>query len=251
MTAYHGGKQRIGLEIAENIHLLSIILEDHSNFKIKGYCEPFCGMLGVYKHIPELFDDHKPKLKYVAGEINESVVKMWDASKNGWKPPSTTTEEEYDRLKNSKSSYLKGFIGHAYGFGGIYFGSYRNKYLNFSTNNQSSNQVIDIGKILDDNNINVTNGDYRQFSKLKGYIIYCDPPYSCYNRYYDDKNTRLKFDHDVFWNWCRDMSKYNIVFVSEYKAPNDFKLVYSKNSIVNYAGKKKKNIESLYVIHSI
>ena len=57
MSSYHGGKQRIGLEIAENIHLVSTIIEEHTDFVIKGYCEPFCGMLGVYRHIPELFSE--------------------------------------------------------------------------------------------------------------------------------------------------------------------------------------------------
>lgn len=41
-----------------------------------GYLEPFCGILGVYQHIPRLFQDH-PSLKYRAGDINESVIKIW------------------------------------------------------------------------------------------------------------------------------------------------------------------------------
>ena len=51
MTLYAGGKKRIGEEIANVIYDIS----NESNFKIKGYCEPFCGMMGVYQHIPELW----------------------------------------------------------------------------------------------------------------------------------------------------------------------------------------------------
>jgi hypothetical protein len=64
MCSYHGGKQRIGKRLSSVIADESLVIEDEYDFKIKGYCEPFCGMLGVYKHIPDLFEDHKPKLKY-------------------------------------------------------------------------------------------------------------------------------------------------------------------------------------------
>ena len=49
MTSYHGGKQRIGKVLAEIIYKTSIALED-KDLKIRGYCEPFCGMLGMYRH---------------------------------------------------------------------------------------------------------------------------------------------------------------------------------------------------------
>ena len=70
MCSYHGGKQRIGKRLSSIIADQSLDIEDEYDFKIKGYCEPFCGMLGVYKHIPDLFDDHKPKLKYKLSQYN-------------------------------------------------------------------------------------------------------------------------------------------------------------------------------------
>ena len=75
MTCYNGGKQRIGKRLSAIISEESLDIEDEYDFAIKGYCEPFCGMLGVYQHIPELFDNHVPKLKYKAGDINKSVLK--------------------------------------------------------------------------------------------------------------------------------------------------------------------------------
>ena len=59
MTYFLGGKKRIGEEISYYIYNIS----NDSDFIIKGYCEPFCGMMGVYNHIPKLFEKHKPKLK--------------------------------------------------------------------------------------------------------------------------------------------------------------------------------------------
>jgi site-specific DNA-adenine methylase len=99
MTSYHGGKQKIGKELAKIIYETSLEISEDENFKIKGYCEPFCGMLGVYKHIPELFKDNKPKLKYKAGDMNKSVIMMWKAAQKGWKPPTSCSEEHYNELK--------------------------------------------------------------------------------------------------------------------------------------------------------
>jgi site-specific DNA-adenine methylase len=80
MTSYHGGKQKFGKEIAYEIFLNSLdILEKQNNIEIKGYCEPFCGMMGVYQHIHDIFDN---KIKYKAGDLNESVILLWKKLKN-------------------------------------------------------------------------------------------------------------------------------------------------------------------------
>jgi len=121
MTSYHGGKQRIGSQLAEIVFFLTNQLENDDLIEVKGYCEPFCGMLGVYQHIPKLFQYHIPKFEYKAGDTNESVIKMWQNAQKGWKPPTKTTKTEYDNLKDAPSSALKGYIGHQYSYGGQYF----------------------------------------------------------------------------------------------------------------------------------
>ena len=92
MTSYHGGKQKFGKEIAYEIFLNSI----DRNIEIKGYCEPFCGMMGVYQHIHDIFDN---KIKYKAGDLNESVILLWKKLKTGWKPPKKISENEYNEIK--------------------------------------------------------------------------------------------------------------------------------------------------------
>ena len=96
-----------------------------------------------------------------------------------------------------------------------------------------------------------------QFSKLKNFVIYCDPPYkddkSSY--YFDEENNRLSFDHIVFWKWCLKMSKNNIIFVSEYKCPikdRRIKKIFQKK--VNLTGASptnRKRVEKLYVISDL
>lgn len=246
MTAYHGGKQFIGKKIAEVIYDISIEIEKDENFEIKGYCEPFCGMLGVYQHIPSLFKKY-PQLKYKAGDINRSVILMWKESQKGWKPPTKCTEEYYNKLKyNNKDSAEKGFIGHQCAFGGIYFGSYALKYGKSPNSiKQGSNNVKKVTEKV--KNVKFSYGEYTQFSNLKGYIIYCDPPYSKTFQY------KKSFNNNKFWEWCDIMSKYNIVFISEYDKPKDIEadLVFSKTSKLtgNFIKKDNKSrTEKLYVI---
>ena len=79
------------------------------------------------------------------------------------------------------------------------------------------------------------------------YIIYCDPPYpNTYYKHYGKDN----IDHDDFWNWCRKMSKDNIVFVSSYTAPKDFEEIFSSTHKLTgvVASGSKKRVEKLFLL---
>ena len=249
MTSYHGGKQRIGRDIAENIYHIATMMEDEDNFSFRGYCEPFTGMCGVYQHIPELFGDHRSRLTYKAGDINKSVIMMWQAAQKGWKPPTQCSKSEFERLRYSKPSAKKGFIGHQCSFGSINFGGFTKSRTTQSKMKHASNNVSRVADELSD--VKFTSGQYTQFSKLKGYIIYCDPPYQTNSNYYDEAHKMLSFDHEKFWDWCRMMSQNNLVFVSEYKVPRgiDMEKVASIKSHVSYGkGRQLVNKENLYVV---
>lgn len=223
MTSYHGGKYFIGKQIAQAIH------KDSEQEKFKGYCEPFCGMLGVYRHIPDLFVNKK--MRYKAGDLNRSVIKMWRASQNGWKPPTRTTEAQYNLLKNSKDSALRGYIGFQYSFSGKFFNGYTPKYGKSVETVTQSKRVATIGRKL--SKVSFKNKPYNYYSRLKGYIIYCDPPYGNTDCEYFSRGTealrrKLKFDNKKFWDWVRDMSVHNLVYVSEYSAPPDFECIWTR-----------------------
>jgi len=210
MTAYHGGKQRIGARIADII--LQIYEDAASNgARIQGYCEPFCGMCGVYKHVPARLN---AKLEYLAGDINKSLIIMWNSLKKGWRPPTTCTVSEYNKLKQSKAaSALAGFVGHAYSYRGRYFGTY------FRDNKNYVHTVADIAALL--KSVKFTHGQYEQFGHLTNYIIYCDPPYKNTDHRYSDGTKTTHFNHDAFWKWCTKMARNNIVLVSEYTIPKN------------------------------
>ncbi len=236
----HGSKKRIGLGIAQT--MAKYIVENDIDPRF--YCEPFCGTLGVFQFIPDLFDEINPKIRYYAGDINESLIKLWEKAQSGkWKPPASITKSQFNKLYSSRASADKGFIGHQCAFGGIYFGHYTPKFCTKLALKNASNKVIDVAEIME--NVEFSHGKYTQYSKLKKGVIYCDPPYAKYNRYYDEEHNRLSFDHDKFWDWVRKMSKNNIVFVSEYSAPADFRNIHKKRTTSHGS----KNTEKLYIFN--
>ena len=250
MTAYHGGKQRIGKQLAEIIVDESIDIAEEEGFEIKGYCEPFCGMLGVYRHIPELFEEEGfDDLNYLAGDFNTSVIKMWKSAQKGWKPPYKASKEEYENLKKTyRSSARRGFVGHACSYGGIYLSSYQaSKCKSLPHASQTVKRIAE-----DLHDVKFTAGDYTFFSNLKGYVIYCDPPYTNdkgkNNSYYDEGKKLLRFNHLKFWEWCDRVSEHNLVFVTEFKAPKGTKLIRDFGKTLSSKGAQGDQTQKLYFL---
>jgi len=79
-------------------------------------------------------------------------------------------------------------------------------------------------------------------------LIYCDSPYQGTSGYKTGS-----FDHNEFFQWCRDMkSKGNIIFVSEYNAPDDFEVVWQGEIKTNFSSQRKeathKAVEKLFKV---
>jgi len=78
-------------------------------------------------------------------------------------------------------------------------------------------------------------------------LVYADPPYQGTTGYKTGA-----FDHDKFFNWCREQAKKNVVFVSEYKAPDDFDCVWQGEIKTNFASNRKsathKAVEKLFKV---
>ena len=214
---YRGGKVKIGEEIAQFINDKVVSSENKRGKDYDGYCEPFCGYCGVYRHIPDLLGDD---LEYLGGDGNVSVVKMWQGLQGNWQPPKTCSKQKYESLKKSTtSSAEKGFIGHVCSCMGIYFAGMNSRGIPEKTRKG----LKDIGhNILAD--VEFSPGSYTQYSNLKNYIIYCDPPYINNSQYYNEKHELQTFDTDAFIDWCRKMKKRdNLIIVSEHKGNLPFK----------------------------
>ena len=91
------------------------------------------------------------------------------------------------------------------------------------------------------------NKPYYELELPPNSIVYCDPPYEGTTKYAND------FDHNLFWNWVRNISKQgHTVYVSEYNAPNDFECVWQKeivSSLTQDTGSKKV-VEKLFKFSS-
>ena len=87
---------------------------------------------------------------------------------------------------------------------------------------------------------------YDEVEILKDSVIYCDPPY---------KNTATYsewwFNHDKFWEWVRKKSKTHKIFISEYSAPEDFRIIYefSQKSCLQWWSQSHNNqpTEKLFI----
>lgn len=89
--------------------------------------------------------------------------------------------------------------------------------------------------------------DFREIKNIKNYVIYCDIPYRNTEKYKTEN-----FPYEEFYNWCREMSKDNIVLISEYNMPNDFECIWEMEIKVNLDSArisndtKHKRIEKLW-----
>ena len=73
-------------------------------------------------------------------------------------------------------------------------------------------------------------------------LLYCDPPYL------DTTDYSTNFNHPLFWDTMREWSKNNTVFISEYTAPRDFKVVSKSTKYMSLSGSgsSEKRTEKLF-----
>jgi len=88
---------------------------------------------------------------------------------------------------------------------------------------------------------------YNEIEIPKDAIIYCDPPYAGTAEYKEGS-----FNHKEFFEWIREISKTNKVYISEYTAPSDFNSILSfEQKSTLQGGQQKHNnqpMERLFTI---
>jgi DNA adenine methylase len=235
-----GSKRRIADEI------LPIILKGRKSNQY--YVEPFCGGCNTLERVDG---------KRIGGDIHTDLIAMYKALQSGWVPPKKINEEEYKRIMRSGASYLKGYAGFTHSFGGKYGSTYRRgDVIKGKTNKGNYVNIDNVGRVAFDSvmkllknviGVSFYNCNYYDLVIPEGSIIYCDPPYEDTTSY-----EVAKFPHDNFWEWCRAIKdEGNTIFVSEYKAPEDFKVVWSKDLktyLNNNSGESFKVTEKLFTL---
>lgn len=231
---YMGSKSRIAKKI------LPIILKDRND---KLYIEPFSGGCNIIKYV----DGNR-----IANDVHPYLNDMWRALVNGWEPPEYVSKELYIDIKNNKEKYPKelvGWTGFNCSYSGKYFGGFAGITLTREGERNYQKEARDnIYKQLPLlSNVIFSDKDYLELDIPNNSIVYCDPPYQGVTEY------SMSFNHDIFWEWVRKISKNNLVYVSEYKAPKDFKCVWQQElnsslSANGISGGNKKSIEKLFIM---
>ncbi len=172
------------------------------------YIEPFVGAANVIAHMSgnrKAYDAHP------------DLILMWNALKQGWRPPDFVTPELHASLRHAEPSALRAFVGFGCSFGGKFFGGYArsSKERNFAA---SAIRSLD-RKMVTLRDVTFERGYFHELEP-KGALIYCDPPYAGTASF-----SVGKFDHGRFWEKVREWSRENTVIVSECSAPEDFSVV--------------------------
>ena len=213
-----GGKSRIAK------YILPLILKDRR--PDQWYVEPFCGGCNTLAKVPG------PR---IGADINSDLIAMWRALQNGWEPPKYVTEEEYRRIEKFGSPELRGYVGFAFSFGAQYFGVFAREVRGKKYTKGERKGNYEALKIRGEesfrgfkkdrkylNGVGFYNCSFKDLPLPPESVVYCDPPYLGTVSYGE------KFNHSYFWDWVRAQSQKHKIFVSEYQAPKDFKVVWEK-----------------------
>lgn len=223
---YLGGKAKVGKAVATIIA---------PNGRL--YYEPFCGALGVMRHIGY----------GVAADSDPEIIALWKAVQSGWQPPSEVSREEYYAIKADTSAppELRAFVKHGCSFGGKAWAGYAAGFQNGAKRSYAQSACNVIGKIARNiRGVEFVCSDYRALSIQDGSVVYCDPPY------HGTTAIKGEFDSAEFWSWARALSRRCILFVSEYQAPPDWCEVWSQEIPDGIRqgknAQKKRSVERLF-----
>ena len=234
---YMGSKNRIAK------HLLPIMLDECEKHGITKWVEPFVGGANMIDKVPDSFER-------VGYDLNDHVIHaLIDIRDNVDSLPDSVGEEEYKIYKGLPPQNITSWVRFACSFGGKFENGYARDFrrsvegVNFSGVGKR-NALKQSPKIQ---GVDFICDSYENLSP-NNCLIYCDPPYAGTTGYKTGA-----FDHDKFFAWCREQAKNNIVFVSEYNAPDDFIEVWQggvQSSVNNKYGARFA-IEKLFKVNPL
>lgn len=234
---YMGSKARIAK------HILPIILKGRKEGQ--WYVEPFVGGANTIDKVAG---------KRIGGEFNSYIIEMWKDLCNEVVMP-TIDSDQYKDIRDNKDKYsrgLVGWVGVACSYSGKWFGGFAGKTVTGGgVRDYQEEAHSNLEKQLPSlSGVDFVHASYDELNIPPKSIIYCDPPYANTTKYKDN------FDHDKFWEWCREKCKEgHQVFISEYNAPDDFVCVWQQEvkSSLSANGKSggcKTSVEKLFVHES-
>lgn len=210
---YQGGKSRIATPIAVAIERERERESSDSNT----FVSLFCGSCVIESKLAPNFK------RVICNDKHKYLIEMFKALQNGYDLPESITEEQYKYIREHKDEnpVLTGFVGFGCSFGGRFFEGYARNATGTNYAAQSKRSVMkDMSNLM---NVEFTCLDYKDVEIPKGSVVYADPPY-----FGTKPISRQKFDTNEFWDYMRQISKDNKVFISEQNAPDDFECIWEK-----------------------
>lgn len=211
------------------------------------FIDVFAGAMGMISNI-----DYPKRMAY---DIDRYIISLMQDVRDGWIPPDNYTESDYNAAKEyvktqTTSAYsdgIIGFLGYGCSFGGKFFngfarGGTNSKGVPRNVVAETSRNLIRMRPKLQ--GIQMKVADYLTIDTGEGNVVYADPPYKNTTKYKEN------FDHDKFWEWCREESTKNFLYISEYTAPSDFISVWNKQhktGIHHRFTQHKETVENLFI----
>ena len=226
---YTGSKRRIAKEIIP-------IMEKVRNGRI--WVEPFVGGANLID---------KVQGERIGADSNHYIIALLQAMQNGWLPPTTITEWEYNEMRAAPELYPAELIGFAFtacSFGAKWADVYARNAKDNNYALRGHNNLKEQAPNL--KGVKFVHSSYDALDIPDNSLIYCDPPYAKTVRYKD------AFDSAKFWEWARQKSQEGFpLFVSEYEAPEDFVAIWQKEipATLNNQGNstKRSAVEKLFI----
>lgn len=217
---YMGSKSRIAK------HILPIMLDDAKKHGINTWIDPFVGGGNMIDKVPDRMRrigiDYNPHTIAAMLAIRDMVDNL----------PDNVSEDEYRVLKGKPADPISSWIRFVCSFGGRFENGYagdktgRNYALEGKRNALKQSPKI--------RTVEFVCASYKAYKPVNS-LVYCDPPYQGTTGYKTES-----FDHEEFFYWCRETSKNgNLVYVSEYNAPDDFKCVWQGEVKTNFASRRE------------
>lgn len=204
---YMGGKSKISKPLAAYLH---------TRLRGRYFVEPFCGALNVTAAVG---------VPCTAADASPYLFTLYRALRAGWLPPEQVSEGEYHTLQTAKDpeNPMTAFAGYGCSFAAKFFGGYARDGAgsNYAARARSS-LLRKFAALHPDTTFACVS--YDRLSDPVGCLVYCDPPYAQTTGY----AAVGAFNNEAFWQRMREWSLAGVtVLVSEYKAPPDWRSVWS------------------------
>lgn len=216
---YMGSKRRIAK------HILPIMLVEAEKQGIKNWIEPFVGGGNMIDKVPSSF-------KRIGYDVNDHTIHAMIGIRDHLdKFPSHVSEEYYRSLKGNKPDYVESWVRYEMSFASKLDNGYARNSIGTDYAKCAFNLAEKQSPLIQD--VDFICSDFAVLD-FENCLIYCDPPYKGTSKY-----KIYPFNYELFYDWCREQAKKNIVFVSEYSMPDGFIQVWQGEIKTNFASNRK------------